>query len=258
MPGADSWLEWRGPGGRLCIHEPGVLPPAGAASSGGVVVVSHGYPGDKGSPGVIPSSLIALSGRLASDSGMRVVACCLRGVGGSEGDFSLAGWLDDLAAVVSRAAVEADGGGVWLVGLGTSGSLALCLAADDANVRGIACLAAHANFDKWAADPAAFAGQALEIGLVKTPGAVSDLGRWAAGLSSIRPDVDAARLRARPVLILHGSDDEAVPVADARTLAEAVGELAELRVLAGAGHTLNSDPRAIALLLGWLERRPTG
>jgi hypothetical protein len=48
-----------------------------------------------------------------------------------------------------------------------------------------------------------------------------------------------------------------VPVEDARGIAEAVGETAELRILAGAGHRLNSDPRAIALLLGWLERQRT-
>jgi putative redox protein len=37
-------------------------------------------------------------------------------------------------------------------------------------------------------------------------------------------------------------------------LAEAHGA-AELRVINGAGHRLRHDPRAIALLMGWLDRQ---
>ena len=53
---------------------------------------------------------------------------------------------------------------------------------------------------------------------------------------------------------MHGDDDESVPVADARVLAEAHGG-AELRLLEGAGHRLRHDPRAVAILLGWLDRQ---
>ena len=40
---------------------------------------------------------------------------------------------------------------------------------------------------------------------------------------------------------------------DPRLLAEAHGA-AELRIVAGAGHRLRHDPRAVAILLGWLDR----
>ncbi len=55
------------------------------------------------------------------------------------------------------------------------------------------------------------------------------------------------------MLVMHGADDESVPVFDARVLADAHGT-AELRIIAGAGHGLWYDPRAIAILLGWLDR----
>ncbi|MDQ1373151.1 MAG: uncharacterized protein QOJ09_489, partial [Actinomycetota bacterium] len=42
---------------------------------------------------------------------------------------------------------------------------------------------------------------------------------------------------------------------DARQLADAADGAVELRVLAGAGHRLRHDPRAIAVLLGWLDRQ---
>ena len=52
---------------------------------------------------------------------------------------------------------------------------------------------------------------------------------------------------------MHGDDDESVPTTDARQLAEAHGG-AELSLFVGAGHRLRHDPRAIAVLLGWLDR----
>jgi putative redox protein len=64
----------------------------------------------------------------------------------------------------------------------------------------------------------------------------------------------ANRLAPRPLLVLHGDDDESVPTSDARQLAQAHGS-AELRILAGAGHRLRHDPRAVAILMGWLDRQ---
>jgi pimeloyl-ACP methyl ester carboxylesterase len=217
----------------------------------------HDFPSEKGPPGLIPAGLVALSDRLASGSGWRVVACCLRGIGESEGDFSLGGWLEDLAAVVKSASASSADGGAWVVGAGTSGALAISLAARDMKVRGVACLAAPATFSDWARDPAALRARAREVGVITTDGEPFDLSLWTGELTGLQPAVDASRLSGRPVLLLHGADDEVVPVEDARAIAQAVGSSAELRILAGASHRLNSDPRAIALLLGWLERQRT-
>jgi putative redox protein len=249
-----AWGQWPGPAGELAVYEPSATGPPG--SSGGVVVVSHGFPVDKGPPELIPASLVALSDRLASDSGWRVVACCLRGVGKSPGNFSLRGWLDDLEAVVAKASENSSVGGAWLVGAGIAGALAICLAADDTRVRGVASLAAPATFADWAADPAAVATYAREVG-VYTGKKDPDLVAWSHEFAEILPAASASRLKGRPVLVLHGADDDVVPAEDAKAIALGVGESAELRILAGAGHRLNSDPRAVALLLGWLERQRT-
>jgi dipeptidyl aminopeptidase/acylaminoacyl peptidase len=56
------------------------------------------------------------------------------------------------------------------------------------------------------------------------------------------------------LLIVHGANDDVVPITDARELADAADASSELRILAGAGHALVHDPRAIALLLGWFDR----
>ena len=55
-------------------------------------------------------------------------------------------------------------------------------------------------------------------------------------------------------MIVHGSIDDVVPLSDARALADSA-ETAELRIITGAGHRLRHDPRAVAVLLGWLDRQ---
>jgi len=72
----------------------------------------------------------------------------------------------------------------------------------------------------------------------------------------LHPADDAAQLRGKPLLMVHGTDDPDVPLADARSLADAATGPAELHVVLGAGHWLRADPRVIAILVGWLERRP--
>jgi uncharacterized protein len=246
------WQQWDGPTGELAIHEPtsGLAGP-----TKGVIVVSHGMPVEVGQPGVVPSGLVALSDRLAADSGWRVVACCLRGIGDSEGNFSLRGWLDDLTAVVDMASQNAPANSTILVGAGTGGSLGLCVASDNAGVRGVACLSSPSTFADLASDPAAVAKYARDVGAIRDPKEPRDLAAWAKGFSEIDPSGCAGRLGGRPVLFLHGADDDIVDPGESRRLAEAAGQTAELRILGGAGNRLNADPRAVALLLGWLERQ---
>jgi len=69
------------------------------------------------------------------------------------------------------------------------------------------------------------------------------------------PNGLVGKIPPRPLLLLHGSDDDVVPLMDARTLADAADGQVELRVISGAGHGLRHDPRAVAVLMGWMERQ---
>jgi putative redox protein len=91
--------------------------------------------------------------------------------------------------------------------------------------------------------------------VVRTPGYPASVEAWAKEVSVLHPAEDASLLKDRPLLMVHGSEDPDVPVADARSLADAATGPSELHVVFGAGHWLRADPRVIALLVGWLERR---
>ncbi|HZU78986.1 MAG TPA: alpha/beta hydrolase, partial [Acidimicrobiales bacterium] len=226
--------------------------PVGPASA---VVLTHDFPSEPDGARRTGRSLPVLADRLAGESGWRVVAGCLRGVGASEGDFSLCGWLQDMTALVDHAARLAAGGRVWVVGFGVTAGVALCLAATDDRVRGVGCMAGPATFSDWAQDPRAMLDAARRLGVVSTDGFPRDVAAWAGEFTTLRPEEAVVKVAPRAVLLVHGADDDEVPVADARLLADAAGPAAELHVLAGAGHRLRADPRAMALLVGWLERQ---
>ncbi|CAB4886342.1 unannotated protein [freshwater metagenome] len=228
--------------------------PAGRSEPLPGLILCHGFPTGpidaRHSAGTFPE----LIDRAANELGWAAMTFTFRGCGGSEGDFSLQGWVDDLRAAIDHLIAESEPSGIWLVGANTGGSVAICVAADDPRVRGAALLAPRADFDDWAAQPRRLLEHARDVGAVRTPGFPRDFDEWSREFRRFRPAEAARRFAPRPLLVMHGDDDESVPVADARMLAEAHGS-AEMRLITGAGHRLRHDPRAVAILLGWLDRQ---
>jgi len=218
-------------------------------------VLCHGFPAGPGGAATSAQTYPQLADRLSADTGWAVLTFNFRGTGASEGDFSLAGWLDDLRAAIDHLLNTHGVRGVWLAGAGTGGSLALCEAGEDERVRGVATLSARADFGDWASDPARFLEHARSIGVIGDSAFPLDFDAWARELREIRPTALIAKIPPRPVLLVHGADDDDVPLDDARVLADAAGDAVELRVLSEAGHRLRHDPRAVALILGWMERQ---
>jgi putative redox protein len=231
-----------------------VRPPVRAdATQAPAVLLAHGYPSDVNAQAVAASALPELADRIASEMGWVAMALAFRGCGGSEGSFSLRGWLDDLLAAVDHLEAEESVSGVWLAGFGTGGALSICAAAAHPRIRGVAALGSPADFDDWASHPRRLLEHARDVGMIREPTFPASFEAWARELRDLRAVAAAPQVAPRPMLIVHGSDDDLVPVFDARVIVDAHGD-AELRIINGAGHRLRHDPRAVAVLLGWLDR----
>lgn len=217
------------------------------------VVVCHGFPSGHGSGPKSAHTYPQLADRIAEDIDAVVLAFNFRGCRPSGGMFSMAGWRNDLRAAITQVTGQTGVDGVAVVGFGTGGALALSVAGTDPRVRAIATLGAPADFSGWLADPKQLLARSRELGILggREP---EDLVRWADGLRQVQPVAGAEAVAPRPLLVMHGADDELVPQLDARVLADAHGA-AELKIISGAGHQLRHDPRAVALLLGWLDRQ---
>lgn len=255
MPGEatmDYTLESNG--FRLSAH---LAPPAANPSLSPKlkpgVVLCHGFPVRGREAPASGKSFPELADRIGMEMGWTALTINFRGCGRSEGDFSLAGWMDDIAAAVDHLhglGVDA----VWLAGFGTGGAIALCEGARNPRVRGVAAASAPADFQDWARHPRRLVEHSRSVGVIKTRGFPADFDGWAAEFRHNTAEAAAHELAPRPLLVLHGEVDDLVPSWDARAIADAHGA-AELRIIAGGGHELRHDPRAVAILLGWLSRQ---
>lgn len=246
-------VELRSGGERLAGY---VVDPPVSDAQPPVLLLCHGYPSGALGAEATARSFPSLADRIANE-GWRVIAFTFRGCGTSTGNFSLGGWLDDLLAVVDQATTFGDARGIWVAGFGTGGGLAIAAAARRPEVAGVAALGAPADFSDWANHPRRLLQHARDIRAIQDSTFPPALDQWTRQLKDIRPVDDAERLSPRPLLVLHGADDESVPSFDARVIGDAHGA-AELRIVSGAAHDLRNDPRAVAVLLGWLDRQRHG
>jgi uncharacterized protein len=217
------------------------------------VVLCHGYP-SAATAATAPETMPELADRIAGEMGWVALAVAYRGCGDSEGQFSLGGWLDDIANAVGYVDATVRPAGIWLAGFGTGGALAVCAAARDDRVLGVAAVGAPGDFDDWASHPRRLLEHGREVGVITDGSFPPSLDAWSRDFKEIRAVACVADYAPRPLLVVHGDDDDVVPPFDARVVADAHGS-AELRFINGAGHALRHDPRTVAVLLGWLDRQ---
>ena len=237
-------------GGTLDAH---LSRPHQARPDAHAVLILHGFPSGMVVAEKIGEDLPELGDRLATQIGWHALCLRFRGCGTSTGDFSLVGWVEDAVAGLEELAQRVPEAPLWVIGFGTGGAVGLAAAAADERVTGVAVMATPADFDDWASKPEALLEHARAVGAISDPDFPVHMGAWKEQLSAVRAVEAATAVGQRPLLVLHGADDELVPQLDARAIADAHGG-ADLRILAGAGHQLRHDPRAVSILLGWLDR----
>ncbi len=218
------------------------------------VLFLHGFPSADVWADKIGGDMGELCERIGREAEWNALTIRFRGCGDSTGEFSLARWVDDASAAIRFLKAETSADGLWVCGFGTGGSVGLVAAADDPDVTGVAIAGSPADFDDWAAAPDRLLDHAREVGVIKSNSFPPNVERWKAELREVRAVEAAEQLSPRSLLVLHGSQDEAVPHFDARLVADAHGA-ADLRFIHGGGHQLRHDPRAIAVLMGWLDRQ---
>jgi alpha/beta superfamily hydrolase len=228
--------------------------PTGSARVPALIVLP-GFPRGPGGAAAVGNTDQTLCDRVARDTGWAGLTFTFRGTGTSEGDFSIEGWLADVRSAIDALHARPDITNVWLAGFRLGGTLAIVTAADDPRVRGIATFAAPASLRTWVREPEWFLEYARRTGVLRTEGFPPDPDGWIRAIANLDPIEAAKRIAPRPWLLMHGSADDVVPIEHARDLAAAGGETVEVRIVVNGPHRLRHDPRAIAGLLGWLDRQ---
>jgi alpha-beta hydrolase superfamily lysophospholipase len=224
-----------------------------APDAKGAVVLLHGIPsaappdpGDEGYPGLA---------RRFAEHGWFAAWVEMRGVRKSEGFFSIEGWVADARAIVDevRGRGAAARGPLAIVGSSAGGAVAVEAVKRGATVDALALLAAPAAWMSFADDAQAAVTRVTgEAGLSLSEVTLDDPAPWAAEFEGVVPESAIGSVEV-PVLVVHGTDDDVVPVDHAQRIARRAPR-AELRVIEGAVHQLRRDERAVQIVLDWLDR----
>ncbi len=231
-----------------------VYVPAGDQKYPGLII-SHGIPAgvqdpnDRGYP--------SLAERFCSE-GFLTAIFNFRGCGLSGGNFHIRGWTRDLKAVVGYlwARPELDRSSLSLMGFSAGAAASVCVGARDNRVTSVVSCSGPAEFDLFKESRATrvFLKTAREIGIIRRKGFPPSRSDWMGGFAEMAPARWVAGIAPRPLLILHGSQDELIPVEHAWELYRAAGEPKQIHIVKGAGHRLRPEEEAIGVALDWLKR----
>jgi fermentation-respiration switch protein FrsA (DUF1100 family) len=220
----------------------------------GLVVLCHGIP--LAPPDPTDAGYTLLAGRLAAH-GYAALFVNLRGTGGSGGDFHIGGWYRDMAEVMAFARREFRSrlDRIFMAGFSAGGALAVRYVAENGGVDGIAAFAAPARLsDVLTRDGVPdFLDLARATGIIKSPDFPPDADWFYRDLLENDAVEYVGRVSPAPLLVIHGEDDETVPVEQAETLFQAAGEPKQLLLLSGGAHRLRRDPRILDYLVEWLD-----
>ncbi|HEY7874157.1 MAG TPA: alpha/beta fold hydrolase [Actinomycetota bacterium] len=222
----------------------------------GTVVLLHGLPSinppdpnDIGYPGLARD----FAGR-----GWAAVWADMRAVRKSPGYFSIEGWVRDVRAIVdaARALPGAHGGRLALVGVSAGGAVSVEATARGAPVDALVLLASPAAWVSFASVPQAGVQRITqEAGMALHPDVLADPTAWAEEFDTVVPERAIKSVRV-PVLVVHGTEDDVVPVDHGQRLGD-LSDRAEVRIIEGAGHQLRQLPEVVDQVDEWLRARLT-
>jgi pimeloyl-ACP methyl ester carboxylesterase len=233
------------------IHVPEQTPAPG-------VVMCHGFTGHR----IEAHFLFVKAARAFCEAGLNVLRFDFRGSGESDGLFremTIGGEIEDalvaLEALRSEPTVQRDR--VGLLGLSLGGLVASCAAGRAGDVRALALWSAVADLEEIARSRWALPVDTHSI----PPDFVREIGPHEVGAGFARDSVRIKPLHEiaghpGPVLVVHGTNDQSVPLGDAHRYMDAIPSAnATLRVIEGADHTFSTvalEHEVIGLTRDWL------
>jgi len=233
--------------GQLYLPEDGQAPYS-------TVCICHGIPSatpdpsDKGYP--------PFAERICHQ-GFAVLIFNFRGTGASGGNLDILGWTRDLKAAIDYLFTlpEVDKSRLSLLSFSGGADVSIYVASQDSRVSCVTACACPAEFTFLTEvdNPQPVIDHFRHIGTIRDKDFPQSAEEWFNGFRLVSPTNYIFRIAPRPLLLVHGNQDETVPITDAYKLYERAKEPKHLIIVDGAGHGLRQDERAMAIVIDWLK-----
>lgn len=217
------------------------------------VIICHGIPGSGAPRPSNDPGYEGLAERFAS-LGLAAVIFNFRGCGDSGGNFDMMGWTRDLSAVLDKILNTPfiDPTRIILVGFSGGGAAAINVSADNANVFGMAVVGTPSNFEIFSKDVSVIIQDFKDRGIIRNPDFPVDAKKWEHGFVEIEPRKWITYFKGKSLLIIHGDDDELIPLDQAKELyRHAPSGITKLKIIPGGRHRLRLDSRCQDALEDW-------
>ncbi len=182
-------------------------------------------------------------------AGFWVLIFNFRGAGQSSGDFDILGWATDLehALDFTLGNQAVDHRRIYVMGFSAGAAVSIYVAARRSEVTGLVSCASPAEFRDVLTVQGGkdFLAYCRETGIIRDPRFPPAVEDWQKNFQTIEPRQWVKQIPPRPLLILHGTGDEVVPLDHGKRLYKQVEGKAELFLIEGGGHRLRMDDQAM-------------
>jgi dipeptidyl aminopeptidase/acylaminoacyl peptidase len=218
------------------------------------VCVCHGIPARIPDPSDRGYPLLA---EKICNQGFAVLIFNFRGTGASGGNLDMLGWARDLKAVIDYLSALPQVDFLSLLGFSGGAAVSVYVAAQDERVSSVVACACPAEFTFFTQGdkPESLIDHFRSIGAIRDDDFPPSVTEWLNGFELVKPINYVAQISPRPLLLVHGSQDETVEVSQARRLYAQAGEPKQLVIVEGAGHRLRHSDKAMAVVIDWLKSR---
>jgi len=230
------------------------LPDEGGRATYPAVCICHGIPA--GVPDPTNRGYPLLAERICRQ-GFAALIFNFRGTGASGGNLDMLGWTRDLKAAVDYlwALPEVDRTNLSLLGFSGGAAVSVYTAAYDKRVSSIVTCACPAEFTLLTEvnNPSSIIEHFRSIGTFRDGTFPHSTEEWLDGFRTVNPVKHIAGIAPRPLLLVHGSQDETVEASHAYRLYDTAGEPKRIIIVDGAGHRLRQNEQAMTAVINWLK-----
>lgn len=219
---------------------------AGEARSDFIVIIGHGVTGNKDRPFVV-----ALADGLAA-AGIPTLCMSFTGNGDSGGRFvdcTISKETDDLGSVIDAVGNRK----ICYIGHSMGGAVGVKRAASDSRITALVSLAGMVHTGEFARRE--FGEETPEVGCMWEEESCPLSSTFMNDMAAIHSVVDLGAEIRVPWLLVHGTEDDVVPIGDSHDIIAKATNSPEFFEIAGAGHVFSDDalPVMVAKVVEWVK-----